>query len=74
MPAIANYWEHPALLCWFYVSEALLRVRKSKAVLDMGTGGEQVGDHNDNGIRELLSAPNVSVNGDGLGGHYGELA
>jgi SAM-dependent methyltransferase len=34
--------EHPAPLRWSYVSEALLRVRKSKAVLDMDTGGGEM--------------------------------
>ncbi len=34
--------EHPAPLRWSYISEALLRVRKSKAVLDMDTGGGEM--------------------------------
>lgn len=34
--------EHPAPLRWSYVSETLLRVRKSKAVLDMDTGGGEM--------------------------------
>ncbi len=34
--------EAQAPLRWSYVSEALLRVRKSKAVLDMDTGGGEV--------------------------------
>jgi SAM-dependent methyltransferase len=34
--------EHAAPLRWSYVSEALLRVRKSKAVLDMDTGGGEL--------------------------------
>ncbi len=34
--------QHPAPLRWSYVSEALLRVRKSKAVLDMDTGGGEM--------------------------------
>ena len=34
--------EHPAPLRWSYVSEALLRVSKSKAVLDMDTGGGEL--------------------------------
>ena len=38
---IANR-EHQAPLRWSYVSEALLRVRKSKAVLDMDTGGGEM--------------------------------
>jgi SAM-dependent methyltransferase len=38
---IANR-EHPAPLRWSYVSEALLRVRKTKAVLDMDTGGGEM--------------------------------
>ena len=38
---IANR-EAEAPLRWSYVSEALLRVRKSKAVLDMDTGGGEI--------------------------------
>ena len=34
--------EAQAPLRWSYVSEALLRVRKSKAVLDMDTGGGEL--------------------------------
>ena len=34
--------EAQAPLRWSYVSEALLRVRKSKAVLDMDTGGGEM--------------------------------
>ena len=34
--------EAPAPLHWSYVSEALLRVRKSSAVLDMDTGGGEM--------------------------------
>jgi len=34
--------EHSAPLRWSYVSEALLRVRKSQAVLDMDTGGGEM--------------------------------
>lgn len=38
---IANR-EQPTPLRWSYVSEALLRVQKSKAVLDMDTGGGEM--------------------------------
>ena len=34
--------ESQAPLRWSYVSEALLRVRKSRAVLDMDTGGGEI--------------------------------